>query len=415
MRRQRLHPVGYCLEVLLSNSRSLGYIHRYLHDGLVDREAIAAFLQMVNRSSPTFDPDSDDVTADSEAARLLARIPLNIFSACISALCEIQPNHNPTRPRWRSTRVRFIPGAVKCTLARLRTAPDSDVGPWHTILRALSRPNIVVSVDNLTSELYPVLNRVKAAELFLWVYGELRRRKGVDVVMFDRLCLMLRRVMSAVEFRKVARKSEAGQVIEKAHKLIKQAFKIITQPSTPVPEMDDERRGARSFDLGLPPLFHRVGVVHLQNYIRTLGYLGDVDEMTQAAEWMVNNWGASTFEQSRNPSHAHHGRAVDTLAMFRAFAELQLSPERMAELDERMALLVDQSGGQLTWPTRQEADTYASREAGRELKADDSVKYWRRTMARLRLDSGARLSEGWGIMEKDDQQKVAHADGCAAV
>ena len=387
MRSQQLRPVSRCLNVLVAHSKTPQDMATFMLDGMVNKEAVDVLLGLIGRDS--------SASTYSEAESILGRIPRSVFNACVFALCHMPPDFKTDEPVRNPKRIHLVQSAARATFVRLRKTPSHYLAPWHTIIGALSQPTLV-NRDNSTT-------RVKALSLFLDVYQELlRRRKGVDVIMFDKLCLILRRVLEAVEFQEVDPMSEEGKAIDAAYMLLKDAFGLITEPAALEKDqgLPEEQGEKQAWGLDLPPLFYRIHILHLQHYIRALGLLGDVDEMVRVVEWMIKNWATSTFEDARDPAHAHSGKVAEAFVMFRAFAEAQLSPERMGELEDRMLRLIEESGyggaDGLVWPSRLEAEAFADRAADREKALDgdndatanggrgDAGRFWRRVSAYLK-------------------------------
>ncbi|EJT75441.1 hypothetical protein GGTG_05375 [Gaeumannomyces tritici R3-111a-1] len=400
MRSQNLRPVGPCLDVLVAHSKTPQEMATYMLDGMMEKEAVHVFLRLIGRDSSTF--------AYAEAENILGRIPRGIFNACVFALCHMPSDFRTDQPLRTPKQIHLVQSAAKAARVRLRTTPSYYLAPWHTIIGALSRSEHVNRHNGII--------RLKVLTLFLDVYRELlRRRQGVDVIMFDKLGLILRRVLEAVEIEEVDPMSDEGKAIHAAHVLLKHAFNLITEPTalekdqrSPNEKSEasgkseaNEKSEAQAWELDLPPLFYRVNITHLQHYIRAMGLLGDVDEMVRVVEWMVKNWATSTFEDARDPRHVHSGRVAEAFVMFRAFAEAQLSPRRMAELEDRMLRLIEESGyggpDGLVWPSRLEAEAFVERAADQERASgddndaaavnsdhEDSVRFWKRASTYLK-------------------------------
>jgi len=355
-------PVGKCLAVLVRHASTLPEAIQYLRDSPLDKAAVS-ILVSTDELSPF----------DASPSAMLRKIPLQIFDAYVSLLCHLQPRigiERTTKEKW--ARIPYLRRAIQ--LAGLRLSPDTSEGrtckgPWHTILRTLAAPKVLLDEGGARSKRS---NDLQCLAFFLKVFTRVKKLMGLDVVLFESLCNAILKVANTGNFRNTtvasamdprlvsrAEALEPEELVSCAYAILLASFRELTATSHP-PSSSSEATGADAAEqLEFPSLYHEIGAVHLQAYIRALGFLGDIDEMVRVMRWMLDAWeDPSLLPTARDPAHAHHAMLMRAFTFFRAFAENALSVDTMRQLEDRAHELNDRHGCTWLWPTSEDVDRY---------------------------------------------------------
>ncbi len=352
---QMLHdgsrPVNNCLAALIQNAPTLSQATQYLRDSPLDKEAVSLLhsteeLRNLGKST----------------SAVLRRIPLPIFNAYIALLCKLQPRFGfePCQEA-KAARIALIQQAIRAT--SLRLPPDSPEGrscraPWHTILRTLAAPRVLVSARKAGSS---KLQDIESLSLFISVFTRLRDAMGLDTVLLESLCNAISTVAAVHSVRSsgasdVASESggTADDLMRKAHHALVTSFHEMTRSTgSRQTSLADGEGDALEF----PTLRHDISAAHMQAYIRALGHLGDTDELARTMHWILQVWDDETvLEHAKDPEHRQHAVMARAFVLFRALAEKHVSVEVMGQLEEKVQQLNKEKGCTWLWPTREEAE-----------------------------------------------------------
>lgn len=364
MLHEGLRPVGHCLAALVKNAPTVQVAGHYLRDSPLDKKAVDLLT--------SFTVDSIPPTSAPSAASLLRKIPLAIVNAYISLLCRLQlrwPRGMEMQRKAPRDRLGHIQRAIR--LAELRLPLNSRDGPdykepWHSILRALARSDIVLDPRG---DLDARHNAMMTLSTFMQVFERVRSAVGLDVVLFEQLRRVLHKAVKSRLFEESNgpgdsnQQTASGSIVQRAHNALKTSFREITSASSST--------GIRG-GLEYPVLQHDVSADHLQGYIRTMGFLNDIDEMVFVMEWMLQSWDHdSVLEAAKSPDTRHHAMMSYAFTFFRAFAEHQVSADVMRRLENRLRQLNDEKGCTWLWPTEEEVESYVLADRSR-----DADKFW---------------------------------------
>ncbi|KAJ9148476.1 Prefoldin subunit [Pleurostoma richardsiae] len=381
MLRDGNRPVGKCLALLIYHAPSLETALQYLQDSPLSRKAIAD-LTAPNRTESTY----------------LKEIPLPVFSAYVSLLCRLQP----------ATRLRFTlegetsPRLYNCLshamrLAELRLSYNPHEtrqfkAPWHNIMKALAKKNTVFNPILSQQE-----NDAEALAIFLKIFAKMKKSSGLDAISFYYLNGVLRKALKWDDMSdtpgsgRAAEDSIAGvryrhpnisQLVQHAHHELKEGFRELTSPveSEIVSEEDAE----------VPTFYHDVGAVHLHSYTRTLGMLGDVDEMIRVMEWMLNAWDQDgALEDAKDPSHKESEQMSHVFAFFRAFSEDQVPAEVVQRVKSKLEQLGEEKGCTWRWPDTKDVELYLGGDS------QQGAQRFRASSSRLSLEGGKQRKDAW--------------------
>jgi DNA (cytosine-5)-methyltransferase 1 len=397
MLKDRIRPEGQCLAILIRSAPTLKVATRYLKHSSLPKSCITDLVEGQTRSS-------------------LMRVPLAIFEAWISMLCARHPNRTSSTSRDVSTWwLKFIPRAIYMAQTRLAVNASETrfrKAAWLSILKALARPNVIVSRESPARDNHLVMAN------FMGVWKLVEDRFPEDFQMYEVLCFMLQKFISvrmdglwrrhgknwdrkidlheAVLGLYLGRKnsrsetarrnaSEAGLTRSTAwphvHSLgqsfheARERFKKILAGAIATPSKDlgssKPQRSSNSMpSLGGMPLH----LVH--NSMRTLAFLGEFDEMVVLLGWVIDERNRERVQLLMEPLGRKHPVAVvRALCAFRAFAESRVDSVQVAELRERLNALNAQTGWDWYWPSDEEVCRYVEAGSeGREVKLRDVLQ-----------------------------------------
>ncbi|KAJ0167392.1 hypothetical protein CTA2_2871 [Colletotrichum tanaceti] len=324
-------------------------------------------------------------------------LPRGVARVIIALACHLQPHHPTGSPH-------FIPGkninsihyAIRLagTLWSSKNASNLGPAPWGLILKALSRPNIVVSP------------RENSFELIRLAFKVLEKVEARDVFNFNLFCSFAHVIRNTV-WAKLPFLLDPPVRIPVADKEFMSLYKA-RGPKLMIPEgprvfrdpdlADDETVG--SWDEILTPIFknsqsgvakHRthyeiiqeastklkalwrklatkgpasrayanswVKATHINSYMRTLAAVGDVEEMVLLLCWVVRDWAPYAGRHlSREAAERLHG----ALCAFRAFAEPLLDESTVVSLRKEVDMH-RKEGGSVSWPNHGDIEAYTAR------------------------------------------------------
>ncbi|KAI1849646.1 hypothetical protein JX266_004595 [Neoarthrinium moseri] len=356
MLKRGIKPSGMCLQVLVSNARSMSEGFQYFRDSSLSSEAIA-------HMSPQ----------KAHYPSVLKRIPLLVFKSYIQLLCRFQPDRRKGHQVTPDEMGRIYL-AIKLTELRLpsNTPEGATFRPvWQIICRALARPKIALLHGDRFS------NDVQALRLILDVNRLAERRIGLDLEIFIYICRTIQKLATTqleqydVDAGTAASKaptaltqgtSQLGVLFNDAQRTVKAIFARIT---TPVES---------SSNFQLPRFLHTVTPVHLHTYMRTLALLEDIPGMVRLLRWVFENKHVIDEEIERKESSARL-MVAKTLCAFEAFAGPHLEASQRSELDRSMDRIAE-SDPSWKWPSHEDIEEYIQSD-----KRGGSQRLQRKTMA----------------------------------
>ncbi|TLS23930.1 hypothetical protein PpBr36_08248 [Pyricularia pennisetigena] len=367
MRNQGIRPVGHCLQVLLKNATSLKQITRYLMDSRQDVQASRVFVKLIDQRFKTDQPyESDEV-------KHLLNMPLHVFRASAIGVTRSLPYswvHEGLKRK--NPDIHRMENLINMTTIRMAHEKSPNMSVWHVIFDALARPAIAVlpHPGGLSPEAYETENRIHALRMFMRVFRHVRETTGiVDILMFDKLCLILRRAITAIKFQR-GRSKYFDEVIDDAHAALKGAAAKLSQRIV-------TNENQQSQFLKLPSYGYRLGPVQVRSYFRTLAYLGDHDELLNRLEWIISEgFGDDGQEElldtARDPDHPDHERLYISLLLFKAYMSKHVPPEMMEALKSRVIKVSEEKGLTWCWPDDEDVESFLDAERYR----GDEAAFW---------------------------------------
>ncbi|KIH89017.1 hypothetical protein SPBR_06540 [Sporothrix brasiliensis 5110] len=353
MLHEGMRPVGDCLSVLVQNAPTLEAAMKYLHDSPIDKQTIHRQRQQQQPPPITID--------------ILRGIPLPNFNAYIYLMCRFQPRLTAEPARLgKQRRTGLVHHAIRLCAHRL--PPSIEEGrtykaPWHTIMRTLAQPKLMVSAENTSDRRF---QDTETLALALRVFEQVSRVGGVDVVLFDSFCKVVQKSLRWANLTPAVTMDVSGGVAnEDAYKDAPptQDLAAASSPST-AEQMEadllrraqaalvaafEEMIGLPAYDLGTdadadadaaanddpppshspsftaahhPSTPHNITAGAIQGYLQTLGYLGDTDAMMRAMRWVLRTWDdLSVLEDAKDPDDGQHATMGRVFVLFRAFVE----------------------------------------------------------------------------------------------
>ncbi|TLD28423.1 hypothetical protein PspLS_03379 [Pyricularia sp. CBS 133598] len=366
MRHEGIRPVGPCLQVLLKHATSLKEIARYLMDSRQDVQASRMFVELIDRRkvNPHYQPDE---------VKHILNLPLHVFRACAIGVTRTIPyswmHEGLTR---KNPDIHRMENLINITRIRMEHETNPNMSVWHVIFDALARPAIAVlpHPGGLSPGTYETENRLHALRMFMRVFHYVHTTTGiVDIFMFDKLCLILRRATTAINFRR-GQSKWFDDVIDDAHAALKAAAAKFSQRI-----VTDE--GQQSHFLKLPSSGYQLGPVQIRSYFRTLAYLGDHDELLNRMEWIISeglgeDGREGLLDTAIDPDHPDHERLYISLLMFKSYMSHQVPPDTMEALKARLIKVSGEKGLAWSWPDDEDVASFMDAERYR----GDEAAFW---------------------------------------
>lgn len=328
-----IRPEGTLLVDLIRAAPRRGDAERYLYDSTISS---AARKQMIR------------------AKRLdqASQIPHRVYEAYISYLCRLHPNRTEnTRFNVASERLEMIRSAV--ALARnwpeeRRQEDMSQRLAYRSILRALARPNIMMSNDAPGVDLHAVVR------FFIYVTSLAKRRCGIDEEMFVALTLLIRKYTSfglrGVQLH--------AQYLTWCRRTVKSTFWNLVAPGEELESGSRTAVGDEPSATNLLGLGRMVAPSTLHAYLRALAFLGCHDEMAAVLELVVDRASEEAVRLMLEAAGEAHGlHIVRSLCVFRAVAEPAVGAERVRVLRRSVEDLGRESA-LWSWPTDADVGHY---------------------------------------------------------
>ncbi|POR35912.1 Uncharacterized protein TPAR_03908 [Tolypocladium paradoxum] len=376
MRLNGVRPQDSCLRILVANAESLDTAHRYLRDSTAKGRVVRSLL------------------ADEPDPQLLKMVPMSLFAAYIQACSRIEGRRGG-RQMMRAMRL----AGLRLDCERSRWAPYV----WGLILKNLSQHHRALRVS-LSEQV----------DMFLHVMERIEKSHGVPLSTF---------IQFAKCIRKATRRELARLVtdLESAESAKRNSLRLLYGPqkssSTAAEAQCHSPRVAGSRTSGpearaplsllnmaadrMKSLFSRLveqerrsqGILHVHNvapldqiasrtdpvrsehayeYMLSLAFVGEFDEMARTLHWLMEQWGQSDLidamsELDEPPAYADF---FDTLCAFRLLAEPMLEDAVVESL--RQAVAASRLGW--TWPDDEAVAAHA------EMQGDESIATLRRVL-----------------------------------
>ncbi|KAF6815584.1 prefoldin subunit [Colletotrichum sojae] len=341
---------------------------------------------------------------------VLKRPPRDVLYAFIDLLCRLQPS----RPKGRrpqgvdpGRQHKLVHYAIR--LAQMGWVPPKNSGraAWTSIMACLARPRLVVSLTHSPSK----VNDTHALALATEVMGKAEDHCGLNVDMLISYALV---VQKAVHSRLDAWASDDHETTPEDLdflSLYKPIEVPLSVPEAPVfrrettdktrwtkpthafihqelegPEAPCESVRAATVRLKTswrilaqtgpahnPKPNAAVEAAHIHQYMRTLAFVGEYEEMVLLIWWVIDEWLPTAEEDATMCETLGLAKA---LCAFRAFAEPMVPEETVDALREKIESLPRGSNdGQivLQWPADTEVDEYLPCDPSNQLLNDALV------------------------------------------
>ncbi|CAM1503853.1 Fc.00g014440.m01.CDS01 [Cosmosporella sp. VM-42] len=345
MRLSGIKPNNHCLAILVSNSESLDTAHRYLLESDTKWRHCTALL-------------SDDPDPNS-----LKDLPLSLFSAYIEA-CT----------REGKVAGRQLARAIRLTAMRLGYKSTSwNIFIWRPIFKNLGQhySSLGLSLEqqlNLALELIQRIQAHSSVPVSLFHYfgrciQKIMRRESRrlsrdieanDSKTPDELILLYdaeaKRSQKGCERANLAGMAEAAELPTSSEFdnqsplfLFNLAAVQMKQLFTELVTREKEIRQAVGLNevSALDEMLSRrdpVKATYAYNYVLSLAYVGEFQEMANVVKWLIQEWGQPNLvEETQELDHiSHEADMFDTLCAFRAFAEPMLPKEEAVSIMDAM-------------------------------------------------------------------------------
>ncbi|EPE03334.1 prefoldin subunit [Ophiostoma piceae UAMH 11346] len=377
-------PAGECLAVLIKNATNLGDVMRYLYDSGMDERTIGALrlpdsftASPLSRPSPVIPSREhkkyEDIWKSEKSQPVPSQlervqsVPLPVLSAYITVLCRLQPtvSHTPAGP-MKQLRTQMVHHAIRLAMMRLPPGYESGrsyLAPYHTIVKRLSYPKVLVGPEHTTDA---ALHNQEALAMCLELFAHLRKiGSGTDDMIFRSIiraalvysndvdCSILGTgwVGDAVDDNS-GRSFDYGstpELMRTAHATIVEMFNDIVTD------------GPNQYNVSHPATRHNIKAFTLDIYIKFLGYLRDTENMTAALLWVASVYDDPVLlEDAKDVDHLQHSALQRSLILYRVVAEASSSPRDAARMAEVEAQFTDlrERGSSWQWPNREDADRF---------------------------------------------------------
>ncbi|QLI67754.1 uncharacterized protein G6M90_00g043690 [Metarhizium brunneum] len=379
MRLNGVEPDGSCLCILVANAASLEIAHQYLRD------------------SPEKSRIIRNLIAEEPDAGLLRLVGMGLFAAYLQVCLRVEG-------RRAGNQLQHVIRLAESRLSheQSRWAPFM----WGTILKELSRHHHALRISlhqqlDLMLRVMDAIEKVDGVQLSTFTQFHKGVRKAVrqqlnsvftkdaekealaksplTQALFYQMCMAS--VDNAHPRRSLLHQGLGQEdsfpmagaevlLLKEAKARIKYMFWTLEQRErhaqayldgyqiAPLEAMNSRRDAARSD--------------HAHDYMLTLGYLGEFEEMGRLLEWLIQQWGQFNVASAVNEMDEAPPQAdfFETLCVFRLVAEPMLGNGRVSTLLQTLA----DSGLNWTWPDDEAVKTYA------EVHHDESISTLRRVI-----------------------------------
>ncbi|KAK3689610.1 hypothetical protein B0T22DRAFT_175053 [Podospora appendiculata] len=340
MLQQGVKPVGECLAVLLRNAESLTAGVRYFKDSTYD-------TRLETLLKPVF------VSQDSVN---LSKIPSRVLNAWITLLCRTHtsPIHLALSPTSLGIEGTGIQEAIRVITFFQANLPERSSGleprnyksPWYTILGALASPKVIFSRDG------PADNLRETVLVFMDNFTRLVADKGLDLELFECLCLMARKSKRMAVFR------PAPHPPRDPYRLDSISRKLVLHTQSRLLETGRQFFGpARLQNAGAAdaqlwrPQGQVVNADTVFRYMQALGACGEADEMVRLVEWILDAWDDPfALDDGKASWDLGFHYVIRTLAYFAGMAEQLVEPDVTRALQERLEVMRAEKYCSWYWP-----------------------------------------------------------------
>ncbi|KAI8279639.1 hypothetical protein K4K56_012556 [Colletotrichum sp. SAR 10_98] len=238
---------------------------------------------------------------------------------------------------------------------------NSSRAPWESILVALARPNIMLSAVKTKT------NGLEVLLLATEVMERAEAHSGLSLLMFHS-----ENNRESQNFLSLySLHSTPAKVPKPVSSKDRQCWKTALSPifqkrscdtaDTPYEVMCDATRKLKSAwralsttgPIAKPKVNRLVTASHINNYMRTLAFVGDYEEMLLLLQWVTNEWLPAVTTALGGLSLADMERLERSVRAFRAFAEPMLGNEVVKPMHQEMA-----HNKALHWPSDEEVEDY---------------------------------------------------------
>ncbi|ROT35788.1 hypothetical protein SODALDRAFT_283268, partial [Sodiomyces alkalinus F11] len=303
-----------CLELLLRHAENakeaVTYIRRSsLND--IYRQRLEEFVQGTDMSPA-----------------LVRDIPRTTLHAVVELCCRLQPNRTRNTRSYAAAELGKIHRALQITRSAWVSIGDRSAVPWETMMKNLARPNIMIS------NLPPPENSLELIKMG----GQILREAEAHSVFHDWL-------------QDNTVHPTPLWLIRQAHDRLQAAW----QSLTPMESGNINRLIGKNRTLGPGTLKS----TSINNYMRTLAFLGDFHAMAELAQQILGNLPRLSTLSDPNKDAKYISRA---LCAFRTFAEPMLHEDVATKLQSDLQRQVESGtcndAFRIHWPTADEVGQY---------------------------------------------------------
>ncbi|KAM4057888.1 prefoldin subunit 3 [Hirsutella rhossiliensis] len=365
MRLNGIRPKGSCLQILVANAESLDTAHGYLRDS-AEKETIV-----------------DSLTADDPKPEQLRAVPMNLFEAYIQ-VCSRVDGRRGDRPLRRGMHL----ASLRLDAASSRWAPVI----WGPLLKALSQHRRAIKVS-----------RSEQLRLFLRIMDRIDEISGMTLPTFIQFAKCIRKVIRRelpellidLETAEGAKKNHLGHfyTLSTADQgtddaLGKAPYSLLRAAAERIKDMFNGLVAQERHNQGLLEV-HQVAPLdrmacrtdpvsseHAYDYMVSLAFLGEFDEMARTLRWLMEEWEqpdvVDAIQELDEPPH--HANFFETLCAFRLLAEPMLGDAVVKSLRQGL----EASAAGWAWPDEEAVAMFV------DMQQDDFIATLQRVLGRVR-------------------------------
>ncbi|PHH87940.1 hypothetical protein CDD83_8217 [Cordyceps sp. RAO-2017] len=400
MRFDDIRPQGSCLRLLLTHAESLETAHEYLQDSAEDQAVVEA------------------LTAETPQAEQLEAVPIKLFGAYMWA-CTRAPRGDRQLPpmkramemaslRLQPSYTRWAPyiwGIVLRGLSQHRRAMELSESE-HLKLMLLVGQYMEESAGGTVSATLAQL--AKCVRKFIkwelpWLLKDLKANERAH----ENKWLSLYDTESTGSGQEGGVTESTGPEDGSPVSLLGKVVSFMKDMFWRLAERESHIQAALG-NHGVPPLDQmgcRKDVVsseHAHDYVLSLAFAGELEEMVKALRWLIEQWGrpdvVEAIRQDGEPPA--QGDFWQTLCAFRYLAEPMLDVEAVESIRQRASAIG------WAWPD----DEVVARYAETQGSENEAIGILRQVLAWTRYWQGARQTRHWQAVPqtqtKDDEQQT---------
>lgn len=373
MQLDGIRPSGSCLQILVANTDSMEMARKYLHDS----DGTGALYRLMSQEMD---------------AQALKKVPISLISACIQVMI---------RQEGKLAK-KYMIRAIELAEQRLGTdrTPLSDF-IWGTILKHLSQHHYGLRIA--------VHQQLK---LSLHIVKKLDGPSGITLPQFVQFSKTMRKIAKR-ELELLSTEMDLGSLTIENHAMwplydgrsrhkdamhwdtfddksgALDLFRALRSSALQMNELFDKllsyERDSRHL-LGAKKLEPLEGMMwrkdparseHAYEYMLSLAYLGEFQQMAKLLSWLIEEWGQPGIVQALSEADEPPPYAdfVETLCAFRFLAEPMLERGEVESLREAIGT----AGLSWSWPDEEAVEAYA------QMQEDESINILARVLERVRL------------------------------